>query len=113
ILFDRRRRETLFQLIESAHSQDSFIDDLSVTSFGDKVKIVDKLSEASEDRQTMLADLKEAQKLRNSLAHAKHYAASPKEAARVCQLVRRIEVLEVREDVMVVRSLIDRLPSKC
>jgi hypothetical protein len=83
--------------IARARTQDCLVDALLHTNFSDKTAIVKQLNLGWKDPQALEQQLKDLQNLRNSLAHAKEYAASPTQAKHVCEVVRGL--LELRREI--------------
>jgi hypothetical protein len=89
-----------------ARAQDCFVDALLYTKFSDKAELLKRLNLGWRDPQGLQKQLKDLQDLRNSLAHAKEYAASPTQAKHVCGVVRGL--LELRREIY----LLDREESE-
>jgi hypothetical protein len=53
---------------------------------------------SGEDNRTLAKKLKEIQKLRDHVAHANEYAASARDAANVCLVVR--DILDLRNKLI-------------
>jgi hypothetical protein len=75
----------------SARSDDGFVDLLLFTQFADKMTIIKKSAKFGWSRSAFERDLGQVQKLRDNLAHANDYAATPTAAAATCATVRLIE----------------------
>jgi len=93
---DRIRRE-----ISTAQAKDAFVDPLLFTHFSDKTEIVKHLNPTGMKIPALEQQLKDFKNLRNSLAHANEYAASPDQAKHVCNLVRGLLKMrrEIREEL--------------
>lgn len=78
--------------IKRSTDDDAIVENLLFTEFGDKVKIIRK-SPLSEGSKTAFEnEMQRVQKyLRDPLAHANDYAATPTAAKQVCQIVRSID----------------------
>jgi hypothetical protein len=74
-----------------AKAADNLVDDLLFTEFADKITIIRKSPSFTESKRRFEAEMGEAQKLRDNLAHANDYAATRDAAAKVCDTVRKIE----------------------
>jgi hypothetical protein len=85
------RQEKLRTEIESAQQQDSLVDALLFTQFADKIAIICNIFIAELEDADVERDLKKIQKLRDHLAHANDYAASPDAADSACRTVRLID----------------------
>lgn len=96
LLTDSRQRK-IKEESENSEQAGGFVDKLLFTQFGDKVKILVKSSCFSLSKKKLRSQLKEIQTLRDNLAHANEYAATPPEAREVCATVRSL--LELREEI--------------
>jgi hypothetical protein len=76
--------------IAKAQREDGPIDPLLFTQFADKVTII-RRSSFADGNDTFADELKKIQSLRDHLAHANDYAASPEAAAETCRIVRSID----------------------
>jgi hypothetical protein len=85
------RRQKLENEIKKAHQDDSFVDALLFTQFADKVTIIRKSSRMAVGSPAFENEFKQIQSLRDHLAHANDYAASPEAACKVCRTVQVIE----------------------
>jgi hypothetical protein len=90
-LLPQRRRDQIEKWRSAAVATDNLVDDLLLTGFGDKKNIIQKSPSFTQTWKTFDDDMIEAKGLRNSLAHANHYAATREAAVKVCNIVRRIE----------------------
>jgi CBS domain-containing protein len=90
-LLSQRRKDEIEKWRRAAAAVDNLVDDLLLTGFGDKKNIILKSPGFPGAWKTFDSDMNEAKGLRNSLAHANHYAATREAAAKVCDTVRRIE----------------------
>jgi hypothetical protein len=95
LLSDDRQKKNNKE-IEQSHRNDSFVDALLFTQFSDKSEILLEGFQLPESKNA-LEKLKQIRLLRNKLAHANEYAASPEQAQRVCAVVR--DLLKLAEDV--------------
>jgi hypothetical protein len=75
----------------AAIAADTLVDDLLLTQFCDKVTIIRKSPRFTGGKGKFEDEMKEAQALRDNLAHANEYAATREAAAKVCDTVRKIE----------------------
>jgi hypothetical protein len=91
------RQEKIKREIAESHRDDSFVDALLFTQFCDKADIIAKSFQLAQSKTKLRDQLAEIQKLRDSLAHANEYAASPAEAKRTCQVVRSL--LALKEEI--------------
>lgn len=87
----RARKCKVLKKIADAKSQDTFVEELLFTEFGDKVDIVKKSPDFRWSKTEFSADLRKIQLLRNDIAHANDYAASPEAAIQVCKTVRLMD----------------------
>jgi len=92
-----KRREKIQQEISIALTKDAFVDTLLYTQFSDKAEIMKHLNPLAVNGPTLERQLRHFENLRNSLAHANEYAASPDQAKHVCKLVR--ELLSMRREI--------------
>ena len=85
--------------ISIAQAKDAFVDKLLFTQFADKAELLKHLNPTGLHRPALERQLKDVQNLRDSLAHANEYAASPDQAKHVCDLVRKLVTMrrELRE----------------
>lgn len=91
------RKQKIEEESENSEQADGFVNKLLFTQFGDKAKILTKSSCFSLSRKKLRSQLKEIQTLRDNLAHANEYAATPEEAQKVCGTVRSL--VELREEI--------------
>ena len=87
------RRDKINEEIERSHQGDGFVDELLFTQFCDKSEILLNGFQLPRSKTS----LRGIQKLRDSLAHANEYAASPEQARNVCAVVRNL--LTLREEI--------------
>jgi hypothetical protein len=85
------RRRNLENQIGKARVDDGLVDALLFTQFIDKVTIIRKSPLFKFGRDLFESELKKIQSLRNHLAHANDYAASPEAASETCRTVRLID----------------------
>jgi hypothetical protein len=85
------RRRNLENQIGKARVDDGLVDALLFTQFIDKVTIIRKSPLFKFGRDLFESELKKIQSLRNHLAHANDYAASPESASETCRTVRLID----------------------
>jgi CBS domain-containing protein len=76
--------------ISIAQAKDAFVDKLLFTQFADKAEILKRLNPTGMHKLALERQLRDFQNLRDSLAHANEYAASPEQAKHVCDLVRKL-----------------------
>ena len=92
-LLNEKRRLKIQEEIEELKRADGLADELLFTQFCDKGTIVLKSFEFEQSKRTLEDKLGKFQKLRDGLAHANDYAATPEQAKQVCALVRDLLVL--------------------
>jgi hypothetical protein len=92
-----KRIEKIQQEILMAQAKDAFVDALLYAQFCDKAEIMKRLMPPDMSSPAFERQLRHFEDLRNSLAHANQYAASPDQAKRVCNLVR--ELLNMRLEI--------------
>jgi hypothetical protein len=95
-LLASKRQQKIKDEMSNARAGDSYVDSLLFTQFCDKKEIV-TLNFPEDRREAHEAKLSKIEKLRNSIAHANEYAASPNQAKIVCEVVR--ELLELRGEL--------------
>jgi hypothetical protein len=88
------RKENIRQQIGKSKKEDSFVDELLFTQFSDKADIIRKSFALSHSKTQVGDQLAEIRDLRDSLAHANEYAASPEQAKHVCEVVRNLLALK-------------------
>lgn len=91
------RRQEIRKQISRSRKGDGFVDELLFTKFGDKSDILLQrfcLPSSNGDLQHSFSAIRE---LRNNLAHANEYAATPEEARKVCAIVR--DLLYIQSEV--------------
>lgn len=96
LLTDGRRRKVQEE-IDRSRKADGIVDELLFTQFCDKGTIIARSLDLGRSRRALEDKLDELQDLRDHLAHANDYAATPDEARRVCGLVR--DLLELKSEV--------------
>lgn len=77
--------------ISQSKRVDGFVDALLFTQFSDKSTIIRKTlskAELGSSKNSLKKNLNELRELRDNLAHANEYAATPSEGRNVCKLVR-------------------------
>ena len=89
-LLTEGRREKLRKAIASAKDQDVFVDEIALTQFADKAAIVRTKEWISQSKSKAKSGLSQAERLRNHLAHANHYAKTLGAAVRLPTIVRTI-----------------------
>jgi hypothetical protein len=90
---NKRRREELEKEIRKSKNDDGFVDTLLFTQFCDKKEVVIKYFEFEQSKKKPRLQLDRIQKLRDNVAHANEYAATPEQARGVCAVVRDLLVL--------------------
>jgi hypothetical protein len=85
------RRDNLKNEIAKAVSSGNLVDPLLFTQFADKATLIRGYVKSSIGRDAFERDFKTMQSLRDHLAHANDYAASPDAAAETCRSARLIE----------------------
>ena len=95
-LTDGRKRK-IEEESKNSDQADGFVDKLLFTQLSDKAKILTKLSCFSCSKSELHHRLEAIKGLRDKLAHANEYAATPPEAREVCATVRSL--LELREEI--------------
>lgn len=95
-LLGSKRRQKIRDEISKVRADDGYVESLLFTQFCDKNRIV-TLHLPEDRREDIEVKLNRVEKLRNSIAHANEYAASPDQAKIVCEVVR--ELLELRDEL--------------
>ena len=85
------RRDNLKKEIAKAVSTGNLVDPLLFTQFADKATLIRCCWQWSMGRDSFERDFGTMESLRNHLAHANDYAASPEAAAETCRIARLIE----------------------
>lgn len=91
------RREKISIEIAKARTDDGFVDNLLFTQFCDKADVIAKSFALLSDKKAFRFHLKEIQDLRDNLAHANEYAASPERARHTCATIKTL--LDLREQI--------------
>ena len=107
-LLSQEQQKDIRKKIQKSKDRDGFVDDVLFTQFYDKAIILTSLRGFSSGRCERLRELQEIKELRNKLAHANDYAATPDAQRKVCAVVRNL--LEIREEIENVRT-IDAAPA--
>ncbi|MEY9189142.1 hypothetical protein [Bradyrhizobium ottawaense] len=97
------RAEKIQMEMSTGRERDAFVDALLYAQFCDKAEVVRRLKPDGMSNSALARQLRHLERLRNSVAHANEYAASPGQAAHVCNLVRGLLALR--------RQLRERLAS--
>jgi hypothetical protein len=85
------RRKQLEDRIVGRQHAGMELDQILMTEFCDKATIIGKRSDLPVDRKTFGRAMARAQELRDAVAHANDFAATPKAAKQTCATVRSIE----------------------
>jgi hypothetical protein len=88
------RRKGVVASAEKSQRTNGFVDTLLLTHLGDKADIVLKTFFAAQHTTEIAVQLEKLRHLRNKLAHADEYAASPAAARNVCRIVRSLISLQ-------------------
>ncbi|QDZ00121.1 hypothetical protein FQ775_06845 [Nitratireductor mangrovi] len=101
-LLSEERRIGLLEEIEKAQQRDIFLSEIAFTQIHDKACIVGKSGLLDRSRTSVEKSFKKIRALRDNVAHANNYAATPAEARSVCGVVRDVykmksELLKVIE----------------
>ncbi|UGY18992.1 hypothetical protein HAP48_0016975 [Bradyrhizobium septentrionale] len=91
-----RRQQKIKDEMSDARADDGFVESLLFTQFFDKTTIVARQFPENQ-RKSLEAKLRRIEHLRNHVAHANDYAATPSLAKNVCEVVR--ELLEIRGEL--------------
>lgn len=93
-LLKEHRQQKLNEEISIAKERDVFVDAIAFTQFCDKTDLIREAQILPTPECGSKGKLKNIQKLRDNLAHANSYADTPKEARKVCEVVRSIYKLK-------------------
>lgn len=91
------RRGKIEDEIAKSQQEDGYVDSLLFTQFCDKADIVRKSFDLSPSKTAICTQMAEFQDLRDNLAHANEYAATPEHARKACTTVRNL--LALREEI--------------
>ena len=91
------RQKKIKDEIEKSRRDDGFVDTLLFTQFCDKADIIKKNFQLARSKTKLRDQLDEINDLRDNLAHANEYAATPDHARNVCAVVR--DLLDLREEI--------------
>jgi len=91
------RRSKLEEQRNLSLSKDGLIDSLLLTQFSDKKQLILKRYQGQRSKSSLKEALSKIEKLRNFVAHANDYAASPDQASEVCAVVRKL--VELRSEI--------------
>lgn len=82
------------QTIEAARTEDTLVDPLLFTQFGDKVSLINRCwpfpKGGASSKTRFQKEMKDIQQLRDNLAHANDYASTRDQARRLCECVRKV-----------------------
>lgn len=92
-----KRQEKIQAEIASSQKDDGFVDALLFTQFADKATIFRKHFELPWSKTSLGKKFSEIRKLRDNLAHANEYAATPEHARNVCATVR--DLLDIKAEI--------------
>jgi hypothetical protein len=91
------RREFLNEQKKKSFSQDGLINSLLFTQFADKKRLVTMRYPGQRSKASLKDILDKVEKLRDFVAHANDYAATPEQARNVCVVVRNL--IELRKEI--------------
>lgn len=89
-LLSKSRRACIEEAIQKAEQDDSFVSEIAFSQLSDKMTIMIKKRLIPGSRSGLKRDFRSIRKLRDDIAHANNYAASPAAACRTCMTVRSI-----------------------
>ncbi|NRB17997.1 MAG: hypothetical protein HRU33_10640 [Rhodobacteraceae bacterium] len=92
------RRETLKASIKDARARDGFISEIAFAQLHDKADIICKGKLLKQGREQLAKSFRRVGELRDNVAHANQYAATPEAAKNVCEVVRSI--YKLKEDLL-------------
>lgn len=91
------RRRILEEQRSISLAKDGLIDSLLLTQFCDKKQLVFKRYQGQRSKTSLKNVLNKIERLRDFVAHANDYAASPEQATEVCRVVRNL--VELRGEI--------------
>ena len=97
-LLSRKRRKRIVKAINEAKREDGFVSEIAFSQLSDKATIICEKHLIPGSRASLDRDFNAIRKLRNGIAHANHYAASPEAARNACSTVRTI--LRIKNDLL-------------
>jgi hypothetical protein len=92
-LLSEPRQSKIDEEIQKSKEADAFVDPLLFTQFADKRTIITKMCQIGESKSALEDRWKQIENLRDKVAHANEYAATPEQARNVCVVVRDLLVL--------------------
>lgn len=92
------RQEKLREQIVSATKNDSFVSAIAFTQFSDKADLIRRSGLLSQSRKSLEISFRNIQGLRDNLAHANSYAATPEDAKKVCEIV--LTIYKLKENIL-------------
>ncbi|MEO9781633.1 MAG: CBS domain-containing protein [Sedimentitalea sp.] len=84
------RKQKLKDAIDDAKKRDSFVSEIAFAQLSDKAGVICKSNLLNEGRNKLGKTFRDIERLRNKVAHADQYAATPETAKSVCRAVRSI-----------------------
>jgi hypothetical protein len=103
LLLSEPRQSKIGEEIQKSIQSDAFVDPLLFTQFADKRTIITKMCQISESKSVLEGRLKQIENLRDKVAHANEYAATPEKARNVCAVVR--DLLALRAAIAVIGGI--------
>ena len=86
-LLSEGRQNKIKEEIVNAKENDRFVSEIALSQLADKVDIIVKYQLIQGSKKKLREDFKKIKNLRNSIAHASHYAESPEAAFVVCRTI--------------------------
>ena len=96
-LLSPKRREKILDAIGQTKQEDGFISEIAFSQLSDKATVIYKKRLIPGSRTKLENEFKAIRKLRDGIAHANNYAASPIAACRTCSTVKMI--LRMKNDL--------------
>ncbi|MFA8443753.1 CBS domain-containing protein [Yoonia sp.] len=93
-LISEERRASIEAKIKEVREADGYVSDIALSQFADKAMVICKARLIEGTRKSIKRSFKDAEDLRNQLAHSGYYAETPTSAANVSAVVRSI--LEIK-----------------
>lgn len=101
------RAAKIREAVAEAQKTDGFVSEIAFAQISDKADIIRKAKLLDRSAASFERAIVPIRKLRDNVAHANHYASTPKDAKNVCSVVR--DIYELKAELMNVISNSKRL----
>jgi hypothetical protein len=101
-LLSDARQSKIREEIGKSKEHDGFVDPLLFTQLADKRTIIRKTMGIGESKSALERKLEQIEHLRDRVAHANEYAATPEQARHVCSVVR--DLLALRAEIAAIAT---------